>query len=568
MTFLHHIRKKVKNIPYIFWIEILCCSFLKHIDKRISLIFLFLLLCTTQLFAQPGEERACLSFNKIYDKNLNSIDVFSDTALQIRTFTLIKDKIYEETFMLEALLKMEPNSDADGSFILCTSPVNTNDYIAFYPNQRMFLVYKNDTMVIDFIEIHDKMDSLVIQKGYFKYSWPEKYKYDRNAQSFYNGLSPYTVKQMLDKGYIEYDPNTDCSFLAEQNLPASYFIMRAEHYLQYEQPNPALTDLHKAIQKNNGYKSYEILHLLCDAYTQTAEYEKAIENISAAMNCNTSEVYYHSNNEVFNYIIFENDKTIENNKRIEDYETRINLFIKLKMYDNALKDYDTIYAISISKTSIIVDRANFKIKFLKAYKSAISDLKITIDAMPADYLCESFTAWSPYYNTYFTLAMAEYYNGDKKRAFRHWLIAEELGYVGSNEVIHFDSLITKNPKIPELYLARSLARYKSPSYLDWDVDRKKIFNDALNDINKAKELGIKDYRINMYRAFILKVLEKYDEALVEINNAILKNNSDPRCFLIRYEIRQYLRQTKYGDNNDMDLQQYKIAAKKWRWEKY
>ena len=50
----------------------------------------------------------------------------------------------------------------------------------------------------------------------------------------------------------------------------------------------------------------------------------------------------------------------------------------------------------------------------KDYKGAILDLKITIDSIPENHLNDRPQGSSEYADTYFTLAMAEYLNNEKK----------------------------------------------------------------------------------------------------------------------------------------------------------
>ncbi|NII28546.1 hypothetical protein HB364_25915 [Pseudoflavitalea sp. X16] len=535
--------------------------------------FLFLLLLFTgQLYGQPGGGGG-LIINNLYNDKLDKIDLLTDTSLKIRTFILAGEKIYQETFLYPKLLKgyskARINGRASGFSLPSTADIDENSYSDAGSNQRMYIIYKKDTMMIDMIGImgqngmgfRDGIDSLVIQRGYFKYyrskqdsnTYTNEGGHDRNSALLRNGLTLYTVKQLPANGYLEYQPGIDLSFLSDKDLPASYYLKRATYYLQNNQPEPAFADIEKGIEKNNGTKNCEILYLLSSAYTQTLEYEKAIENISLAINCKTYK--------------WQEDWE----SKVQNYRTRIELFIKLGKYDKALADYSTMCAVSKGSTNANIDRANFKMKYLKDYKGAIDDLKTTIEEIPDNHLNDRPQGVSEYCDTYFTLARAEYLDGDKKSAFRHWLKAEEFGYNHSSAdhpVIHFDSIISQHPKAPELYLARALAHFHRGPYLGWGDDTKNCFNNALDNINKAEELGLKDYRINMYRASVFNQLKKYNEAMKEIDRAIAKNNTDPRCFLVRYEIRDNLGQTKWGDSNDTDIKRYRMLSEHWEWEKY
>ena len=528
--------------------------------KLIYFIILNLLLFSRPLFAQPGGGGG-LSIGSLYDEKLERIDFFSDSSIKIRTFILNGEKIHQETFLFQRLLNQKVNRAINSlvyKFLLPPSDdIDVDGYLDNQSNQRMFILRNQDTMIIDFVGIigenpagiRDLMDSLVIQKGYFKFYRFKNTEslicddFHKNRRLIGNGLTPTTVKHLSCEGYLEHNLKIDLSFLLDKNLPPSYFLKRAAYYLRYNQPELALIDIGVGIEKSNGTINCEMQYLFCTAYSQTGQYEKAIKNISDAIHCKQ-----------YNW-----DEEWES--KVRNYETRIDLFINMKKYEKALEDYDTIYSISQYKIGANIERANFKMKYLKDYKGAILDLKITIDSIPDNHLNDRPQGSSEYADTYFTLAMAEYLNNEKKIAFKHWLKSEEFGYNKSSSngtIIHFDSIIKQNPKAPELYLSRAIEQFGIGFYLGMGEETKKCFYKALDDINKAEELKMKSYRINMYRASVLNQLKKHEDALKEIDKAILKNNKDPRCFLIRYQI----------SKSETDLQQYKILSQNWKWEKY
>jgi len=541
-----------------------CFCFIQKLKLR---VFIFpMLLFAGKLYAQPGGGGG-LGIVDFYSSKLDRLDISSDTSLKIRTFSMLEGKLNQERYMFQPLPKengkvriyhpdygtrLPPTDDRDG-------------YSDKSSIQRMYIVYQKDTMIIDFYEIigengagrADRMDSLVIQRGYFKFHRSKKIgksfnreDYDRNVKLLKNGLTFYTVNQLSNAGYIEYNPTIDISFLLEKNLSASYFFERAKYYLKFDQPKLALEDIEKGIEKNNGQKNCETLYLLCDAYNKAGQYKKAIESVSQAILC----------------------KCYGRSEDWEAYWTRIDLFIKLKKYNRALEDFNTLLVISEDKQGVKRKQANFKMKYLKDYKGAISDLKTITDVIPDNHMSDGPLEQSEYSDTYFDLAYAEYLNGDKKSAFRHWLKAEEFGYSRlkyDSPIIFFDSIITRNPQSAEIYLARSIAFYDRSFNVNTKEEFEKYFNDALADICKASESGMKDdYRISMYRASVLIKLNKYDEAMKEIDKSILKNNTDPRCYLIRYGIREKLGQAKLGDKSDPDLSRAKLLLKNWKWEKY
>jgi tetratricopeptide (TPR) repeat protein len=537
-----------------------------------KLFFLFLLLLVSgKVAAQPGGGGG-LVIGSLFSNKLDSINLLTDTALSIRTFILAEGKVYQETFLYQIFLKEKGNLRISrhhhGFGLPPANDINEDRYADRESNQRMYLVYKQDTMIIDFMGIigengmgnSDTMDSLVIQKGYFKYNRSKhnnrSYKPEEDdsiKKWIAHGLTRHTRYILSQKGYITSTSRIDLSFLREDKLPSSYFLKRAAYYLQNEEPSLALADINKGIEKNKGATTCEALYLFCDAYTKTGDYDKAIENITLAIDCTR-------------------DRTYEDwEGKVENYRTRIELFITQKKYHLALRDYNTIVRISQDTIGATIERAGFKMKYLKAYQSAISDLKLIIDSIPDNHLRDRPQGWSEYCTTYFTLATAEYLNGNTAAAFRYWLKAEEFGYGQSSSltvVDHFDSIITQHPKAPLLYLSRALAHAKRAPYLGWGEQTTTCFNNALSDISTAEALGLNDHRINMYRSWVLNQLKRHEEALKAIDKAIAKNSTDPRCFSIRYDIRNRLGQTKWGDKNDTDLTRFNKLLQDWKWVKY
>lgn len=539
-----------------------------RVEKKLWLFIFALLLSAGPLLAQPGGGGG-LIISGFYNTRLGRINMLTDHSLQIRTFLLAGAEIYQETFLYQTLLKQKSKTEmtltAPGFDLPPATDIHDRRGTS---DQRMYIVFEQDTMIVDFIGIpgangagyRDRMDSLVIQKGYFKYyrtgkegKSPVAEDDERNRKLTGTGLTLYTAAALSSQGYIEYNPSVDLSFLADKNLPVSYFLGRAAYYLQNDQTGLAFADIEHGMGKNNGHKNCAIYYLLCDAYDKTAQYEKAIEHISMAMDCKS-------------YIREEDWES-----RVINCRTRIALFIKLEQYEQALNDYNALCDISKFKTRATLERAAFKMKYLKDYKNAIHDLRAITDTIPVDHLSDRPQGWSEYSDTYFALALAEYLNGEQQSAFRHWLKAEEFGYSesGSDEaVIHFDSIINRNPEIPALYLCRALAQFRRSPYFGGGAATRKCFDHALNDISKAEASGMKDYRVNMYRASVLNQIKQYRNALKEVNRAIVKNGNDPRCFLIRYYIRNNLGQAQSGYDDDTDVKQYKILSQHWKWEQY
>ena len=135
----------------------------------------------------------------------------------------------------------------------------------------------------------------------------------------------------------------------------------------------------------------------------------------------------------------------------------------------------------------------------------------------------------------------------------------EFGYGQTSSpyaVEHFDSIISLTPDIPELYLARAIARYKMVPY--HSHKKNEMMQDAIRDVDKARALGMKDYRTHLFKAEFLHYKGDSQAAFNEINRAIEMNEKDPRSFLVRYYIKR----------DKADHERYLALCKRWRFHDY
>ena len=147
----------------------------------------------------------------------------------------------------------------------------------------------------------------------------------------------------------------------------------------------------------------------------------------------------------------------------------------------------------------------------------------------------------------------------------------EFGYAQTSSdhaVVHFDSIIAQQPKAATPYLCRALALYRRGPYQGWGDDTKNSFRQGLKDIDMAESLGFKDFRINLYRASLLTQLKEYEAAFKEIELAIQKKNDDPRCYIVKYDIRRSLGQVIWGNKSDPDIIKIAELNKLWKFEKW
>ncbi len=538
-----------------------------------TIIVILLSICVITALAQPGGGGG-LNINSFYNSSFEKIKV-SDSSFKVRLFALIDTSINSK-ITHEVLPANYQHLSHSYDIYQTNNEINMS-------NQRMLIAYRMDTMIIDFLGIMEEngagvvgnIDSVVFQRGYFRYFM------GRNLYSFFSGLTPYTRERLShifektdNQPFIAFSEDISASFLLESNLPSTYYLRRAAYYISEKNFEGALTDLSKSEKLRLKPKDYEeYLWLLSNIYEQQENLDEAISRLSDLIEIKSKREYW-SFNEYNNYNVLEHIK--------ECYRSRSKLFIKKEQFDKALVDFDSLveisqyyfnysnnsgYVLSFDSNNNLkenIERAMFKMTYLRDYKGAKYDLMAKIKSRPITHLNAP-----GYCDTYFVLGIAEYKEGDKESAFHHWFKAMELGYAQTSSdyaVVHFDSIIRLNQKSPENYLSRGIANYRRGPYLGWGDQTTQCFNRALIDIGKAEELGLKNFRINVYRAKVLTQLKKYNEALKEINIAISKKPLDPICYMTRYDIRTQLGQTKWGDKSDPDLEKYNDLAKTWKFE--
>ena len=90
-----------------------------------------------------------------------------------------------------------------------------------------------------------------------------------------------------------------------------------------------------------------------------------------------------------------------------------------------------------------------------------------IDSIPAKKIQPGELLPSVYRKSYFVMGLGYYHLQQKDKAYDHWLKALQMGYnrndpphttADDQAVLHFDSLILQNPKEPDLYFLRTVAR--------------------------------------------------------------------------------------------------------------
>ncbi|MEO8150586.1 MAG: hypothetical protein ABI723_23345 [Bacteroidia bacterium] len=428
-----------------------------------------------------------------------------------------------------------------------------------YRDQRLLIEYRSETMIVDFLDIlqengmgnSDYMDSLVFSSGYFIVKTNPNINernndWQQNSAILNNGITPFTIAALKEPGWINYNINSDGSFLREENLTPHFILKRGVNSFRKEKYHAAIADIEFSIRKGLPTKEKEeALATLASCYSKKYDYETALALI----------------NEIID------SRSVDDNYRLMNYfKARIEIFTALKKYDLALNDYDYIILNTNEyQLAYIAEKAGYKKKYLFDCQSSIQDFEKIIIEIPNDHLSDRPGGRSEYAETFFAYASLEYSCGQYNNAFSHWLKAMEFGYgqTSADYAVHcFDSIINMFPNVPELYLSRAIAYYKRAPYSGWGDQTKEVLQKSVIDIDKAEQLGMSDFRINLYRAQSLNLLKMNDDALTEINIAIKKNKDDPRAYAVRYQILSDLGKTVWGKDHP-DLIKYRELCKEW-----
>ncbi len=434
-----------------------------------------------------------------------------------------------------------------------------------FPYQRMVILYKGDTMILDCIGVPEQnpaqytqyFDSLVFRKGYSRvmanqYLAGRRKLYTETEWSlFCSGPTPHTIAMLAGFDCVRYMKMPDASLMRTDNFAATYYLRRGERLLYRQQPDSALPDILRAV--GMGLKNperAEAFLMLCDAYERMGKYDTAIATITELIDSNGQD----------------------RNLLEICYTMRISLFAAIGKFDDALADHDTLISMAAGKGPPIfqevgiLQKARFKIETMSDCSGAVTDLLRVVENIPPTHLADRPEGQSDYAAFFFALGSAYHCEQDYPSAFRYWLKAMEFG-MGNNNlpylVRYFDSLIVLHPHVPELFLSRALA-YSAKAFMSGRGKRTKgLLNNALDDFERAEDAGMKDFRINLFRARALLLLKKYKEALKQIDKGIAKNAEDPRLFAIRYAIRWELKLAKPGDHTDPDFVEYNRLRLSW-----
>ncbi|MCL5247760.1 hypothetical protein M4I21_18270 [Cellulophaga sp. 20_2_10] len=478
--------------------------------ERKKILILITLFLTTISWAQPGPGGGGLTIYNIIDKHDNEINVLKDSLLRIRTFDMIGDIVYWETFLYQDIKKLKKD-DLSYRKNLSISPhnYNLNHNINRYHNAQslIYIIYKKDTMVIDAKIMsenlnweRDSLPKLKIQQGHFSYN--------------------VILKKTASKVNLD--------FLKDENQVYQYYMSHFYRHHSNKELIQAEKMLNKAIHKNEGKKNCEMLQAFSDLNTTKKEYSKAIKYITEALN---KKCIPH----------FANDQ-------YKSYLNRIDLYTKNKEYNKALKDYDTIvikYPINDEHyTPREIERAYYKLMYLKNYDEIIKEMtsfiKIKLDENRLKKIDPQYSGMG-LADGLFVIGASEYFKGNKNKAYKHWFNYIEYVNLGINSIDNttdfFNKLIDENPSESELYLLKALCYNDYVSGYYKSSENLELYRTALEDIVKAEELGFNGYRINYQRSRLYHYLGKEKQSLEEIKVALKKKPKDLNCLLLKAELK-------------------------------
>lgn len=527
-------------------------------------LFLFFAFVIANLSAQPGGGGG-LYIKNVFDadyRKLNDGKTLIDD-LEIRTFLMEGNSVLVERFES----RIQGRAFRSGFSISMPHPSFYERNSSNSSNQRLLMIYKGDTMLIDFVNIEgengmgnvDHMDSLFFRKGCFKYDRgiikQNKSTTDLELKKLIGyksrGFTPSLFPILKEAEIIREIQRFDFSFLSEEKLPAKFFKERARYFFEIKDSIQAKENLQIVVKKTITRKDCDSKLLLVDTYILLNEIKCAIDVLNDAMNCKRDYWDQYSN---------------EYNFRL-----RAELYTKIGDYEKAQKDYNRLQLAAENPLAANIERAIFKIRYMNDAKSAVLDLKNVIDTISEEHFKSRLHGWSEFSETYYYLGYAYYKNKDYDLSFKTFLKAMQLSFGNNNgsdqAIANFDSLIIQFPKNPELYLSRAIAYYQKGPYQGWGEETKKSFEQALKDIDMAEKNGMKDIRINYQRSWIMSQAKKHKEALAEAEIAISKDKNDPRGYAAKYEARRGLGLVAWGNREDEDFKLYQEKLKTYFFER-
>jgi tetratricopeptide (TPR) repeat protein len=293
--------------------------------------------------------------------------------------------------------------------------------------------------------------------------------------------------------------NTGKNGDAGYSAAAVAFYERGNQYYKAKDYDNALMAYGKAVKQEPGYwEAYQSRALI---YMQNEEYEKAIKNLDRAIKVNKNEAVL--------YALRGISWSHYNGKPegdVEDYETvlrRVSGELEEEddegCFEEALMDLSAAIKLNPKYVDVYGNRADIYIK-QNDYESAIADYTTMIELKPDN-------------ASFYRLRGRAYYQDDEEE----------------KAIQDFDKSLEIEPSNIEAYYYRALA-HNSHGNTD----------DAVSDLTSALSLMPNpplQANLLIKRAAIYKFLERYDEAMNDINEAIAIQPLNTAAFAIRGDLR-------------------------------
>jgi tetratricopeptide (TPR) repeat protein len=486
-------------------------------------IFILLLLipywATSQLGGAGG-----LDISSLLDQSLNKISLTdSSSNLSIRVFSMLENNVVDYEIF-------DPITDYNSLFIPPKEGISNRDKNIF----RTVIIYKTDTMTLDFINIEgpnaaaniDQMDSLVFVPGHYSYLRDHHYNVSYTTYC-YRGYTPTTTKVLDSLGITKKEPIITSQYIIDAENTCKYYLHKAKFLLRYDHRSSMVIPLDKA--RRIGFKSNK-----------------------------QKEEYYHlrveCNNNNLKKAIAYLDSSIQINKSLANYQNRAYRLANDGRLDDALADYTKLIELNSNKRQALKNRARFLIFYKKDYKKAIEDLDKAIEINELDLKNIKTNSYNIYDNWYASLyvlrAQALYSIGKKKEAIGEWLNAIDKWKINQG-VSYFDSIIELNKSTPELYLCRAMNRLCFLPHLSEEEIKL-----ALSDLDSCKKLKYDNHLIYYYEAVAYLQVKNYRKAYKCVSKSIEINPDHAHSYLLRYRIKNE-QVTLHNHNEDPDLLQFR-----------
>jgi tetratricopeptide (TPR) repeat protein len=441
--------------------------------------------------------------------------------------------------------------------------------------QRLLLVYRTDTMVLDLSNLpHEngggrraQLGRLVVMPGYFGLSFEQRPApgqevidladklHDWPHQHGFS-LTPGRVTGLRVTRYLTYRrAGPDPRQLPD---PAVLRTWLAALQLTYQARwQPALTTITRAQAAGVALNDARTCLLLANCYLALRQPRAAEQQLTQALRLTPSPAYQHP------------DARSDLEVLRTAYEQRMSLHLRARRYPQALADYDSLGALRVAELrynppgnldDLLQSARAARLAFLTDSLHDASSYRPTMQQLRADLEPTLTTMWRCRLDVVDAgqlnqLATAEYHCGERAAAYQHWqLLLIRGGGRPDYHVDYFTRLLTQHPNQPDLLLCRALARLDfSSSYFPHPQPARAA---ALRDLQLAARLRPRDFRPHYFRARLHELEGKLALAVNELNQAIAKEPNLPALYRFRFDVRVEQKQVTWYDSTDPDYARY------------